>query len=37
MLQRDISPNNLLVKEDEHNPAWPAFLIDFDLEIKEKR
>jgi hypothetical protein len=37
MLQCDISPNNLLVNEDEENSSWPAFLIDLDLAIKEKR
>ncbi|KAF1362355.1 hypothetical protein EJ07DRAFT_163618 [Lizonia empirigonia] len=37
MLQRDISPNNLLVNEDEDNPSWPAFLIDLDLAIKKQR
>ncbi|KAJ4333150.1 hypothetical protein N0V95_009496 [Ascochyta clinopodiicola] len=37
LLQRDISPNNLLVNEDEDNPSWPAFLIDLDLAIKEQR
>ena len=37
MVQRDISPNNLLVNEDEDNSSWPAFLIDLDLAIKEQR
>jgi len=37
MLQRDISPNNLLVNEEEENSSWPAFLIDLDLAIKEQR
>ncbi|KAF2844618.1 hypothetical protein T440DRAFT_523364 [Plenodomus tracheiphilus IPT5] len=37
MLQCDISPNNLMVNEDEDNPSWPAFLIDLDLAIKEDR
>jgi hypothetical protein len=37
MLQRDISPNNLMVNEDDDNPSYPAFLIDLDLAIKEKR
>jgi hypothetical protein len=37
MLQGDISPNNLLVNEDEDNSSWPAFLIDLDLAIKEQR
>ncbi|UPX14635.1 uncharacterized protein EKO05_0005112 [Ascochyta rabiei] len=36
MLQRDISPNNLLVNEED-NSSWPAFLIDLDLAIKEQR
>jgi hypothetical protein len=26
-----------MVKEDEDNPSWPAFLIDLDLAIKEDR
>jgi hypothetical protein len=37
MLQRDISPNNLMVNEDAENPSWPAFLIDLDLAINEQR
>ncbi|KAF1352740.1 hypothetical protein EJ07DRAFT_135920, partial [Lizonia empirigonia] len=37
MLQRDISPNNLLVNEEEDNSSWPAFLIDLDLAIKVQR
>jgi hypothetical protein len=37
MLQRDISPNNLMVNEDDGNPSWCAFLIDLDLAIKEQR
>jgi len=37
MLQCDISPNNLMVNEDEDNPSWHAFLIDLDLAIKEDR
>ncbi|KAH8726801.1 hypothetical protein GQ44DRAFT_758368 [Phaeosphaeriaceae sp. PMI808] len=37
MLQRDISPNNLIVNEEEDNPSWSAFLIDLDLAIKENR
>jgi hypothetical protein len=37
ILQRDISINNLLINEDEENPSWPAFLIDLDLAIKERR
>ncbi|KAF1358632.1 hypothetical protein EJ07DRAFT_122543 [Lizonia empirigonia] len=37
MLQCDISPNNLMVNEDEENPSWRAFLIDLDLAIKEQR
>jgi len=37
MLQRDISPNNLMVNEDDENPSWPAFLIDLDFAIKEQR
>ena len=37
MLQRDISPNNLMVNEDAENPSLPAFLVDLDLAIKEQR
>ncbi|KAF1950653.1 hypothetical protein CC80DRAFT_360317, partial [Byssothecium circinans] len=37
MLQCDISPNNLMVNEDEDNPSQHAFLIDLDLAIKEDR
>jgi len=37
MLHRDISPNNLMVNEDDENPSWPAFLIDLDFAIKEQR
>ncbi|KAH7111261.1 hypothetical protein B0J11DRAFT_192449 [Dendryphion nanum] len=37
ILQGDISPNNLMVNEDEANPSWPAFLIDLDLAIKVPR
>ncbi|KAF1345648.1 hypothetical protein EJ07DRAFT_169940 [Lizonia empirigonia] len=37
MLQRDISPNNLMVNEDKDDSSWPAFLIDLDLAIKEQR
>jgi hypothetical protein len=37
MLQCDISPNNLLINEEDDNPSWPAFLIDLDLAVKENR
>ncbi|KAH7108768.1 hypothetical protein B0J11DRAFT_449461 [Dendryphion nanum] len=37
ILQGDISPNNLMVNEDEANSSWPAFLIDLDLAIKVPR
>lgn len=37
LLQRDISPDNLMVNGDEGNPSFPAFLIDLDLAIKEQR
>jgi hypothetical protein len=36
-LHRDISINNLMMNQDEENPSWPAFLIDLDLGIREKR
>ncbi|EGD97755.1 FunK1 protein kinase [Trichophyton tonsurans CBS 112818] len=37
MLQRDISPNNLMINEDEESASWKAFIIDLDLAIKENR
>jgi hypothetical protein len=37
MLQCDISPNNLIMNENEDNPSWHAFLIDLDLAIKKDR
>ncbi|OAL73284.1 hypothetical protein A7D00_3059 [Trichophyton violaceum] len=37
MLQRDISPNNLMINEDEESASWKAFIIDLDLAIKEDR
>ncbi|KAH8723427.1 hypothetical protein GQ44DRAFT_761081 [Phaeosphaeriaceae sp. PMI808] len=36
-LQCDISPNNLMVNEDEENPSWRSFLIDLDLAVMEQR
>ena len=36
ILQRDISPNNLIINE-ENNGSWPAFLINLDLAIKKQR
>ncbi|KAM5429321.1 hypothetical protein McanMca71_007718 [Microsporum canis] len=40
MLQRDISPNNLIINEDadaEDISSWKSFIIDLDLAIKEDR
>jgi hypothetical protein len=37
MQQCDISPNNLMVNEEDDNPSWRAFLIDLDLAVKEQR
>ena len=37
ILQRDVSIGNVLLNEEDDNPSWPAFLIDLDLAIKEKR
>ncbi|OJD26326.1 hypothetical protein ACJ73_02299 [Blastomyces percursus] len=37
LIQCDVSPWNLMVNEDKHNPSWPAFLIDLDLAIKVER
>lgn len=34
-LYRDISINNLLINEDDENSFWMAFLIDFDLAVRE--
>jgi hypothetical protein len=36
MLQCDISPNNLVINEEDDNPSWSAFLIDLDLATKEQ-
>lgn len=36
-LQGDISTGNLIVNEGKETQSWPAFLIDLDLAIKEKR
>ncbi|KAI1910566.1 hypothetical protein LOZ12_004500 [Ophidiomyces ophidiicola] len=37
MLQRDISPNNLMVNEDKDSASWKAFIIDLDFAVKEDR
>ncbi|KAF1970865.1 hypothetical protein BU23DRAFT_510832 [Bimuria novae-zelandiae CBS 107.79] len=37
MLQCDISPNNLMVNEEDDNQSWDSFVIDLDLAIKEQR
>ncbi|KAI0570679.1 hypothetical protein Alg215_10901 [Pyrenophora tritici-repentis] len=37
MLQCDISPNNLMINEEDNDLSWRAFLIDLDLAIKENR
>ncbi|KKZ66871.1 hypothetical protein EMCG_07477 [[Emmonsia] crescens] len=37
ILQCDISPNNLMMNEDDDNPSFLSFLIDLDLAIKEQR
>jgi serine/threonine protein kinase len=37
IIQCDISIGNLIMNEEDNNPSWPAFLIDFNLAIKEKR
>jgi hypothetical protein len=36
-IQADVSIGNLMMNEEKKNPSWPAFLIDFDLAIKEQR
>ncbi|KAK3312493.1 hypothetical protein B0H66DRAFT_608756 [Apodospora peruviana] len=36
-LHRDVSINNLMVNEDDDNLSWPAFLIDLDLAVRERR
>ncbi|KAE8155744.1 hypothetical protein BDV40DRAFT_294090 [Aspergillus tamarii] len=33
----DISTGNLIINDEEGNPSWPAFLIDLDLAICERR
>ncbi|KAB8212830.1 hypothetical protein BDV33DRAFT_197217 [Aspergillus novoparasiticus] len=37
LLQGDISTGNLIMNEDDDNPSWPAFLIDLDLAVLERR
>jgi len=37
IIQCDVSTGNLMMNEEDDNPSWPAFLIDFDLAIKEQR
>ncbi|EGE81746.1 hypothetical protein BDDG_04689 [Blastomyces dermatitidis ATCC 18188] len=37
LIQSDISPQNLLVNEDDDNPSWQSFLIDLDLAIRTQR
>ncbi|KAE8133847.1 hypothetical protein BDV38DRAFT_286466 [Aspergillus pseudotamarii] len=37
LLQGDISTGNLMMNEDDDNPSWPAFLIDLDLAVQERR
>jgi hypothetical protein len=37
VVQSDISIGNLMMNEDESNPSWPSFLIDFDLGIRQDR
>ena len=37
MLQCDISPNNLIINDEDDDLSWRAFLIDLDLAIKENR
>ncbi|KMP10202.1 hypothetical protein CIRG_09883 [Coccidioides immitis RMSCC 2394] len=37
LIQSDISPRNLLVNENDDNPAWRSFLIDLDLAIRVER
>jgi hypothetical protein len=36
MLEGNISIGNLLMREENSNTSWPAFLIDLDLAIKEQ-
>ncbi|EGE00861.1 FunK1 protein kinase [Trichophyton tonsurans CBS 112818] len=37
ILQRDISPNNLMINEDKESASWKAFIIDLDLAINKDR
>ncbi|KAE8397967.1 hypothetical protein BDV37DRAFT_276489 [Aspergillus pseudonomiae] len=37
LFQGDISTGNLIINNEEGNPSWPAFLIDLDLAIWERR
>ncbi|KAL5406572.1 hypothetical protein PMIN04_012011 [Paraphaeosphaeria minitans] len=37
LLQGDVSPDNLIINEDEKNPSWSACIIDLDLAVKEQR
>lgn len=37
LLQRDISPDNLILNKDAKTSTWPSFLIDLDLAVKEQR
>ncbi|KAF5856232.1 hypothetical protein ETB97_007685 [Aspergillus alliaceus] len=37
LLEGDISTGNLMMNEDVDNPSWPAFLIDLEFAVQEKR
>ena len=37
MIQGDISPNDFMVNEEHKNSLWRSFIIETNLEIKEKR
>jgi len=36
IIQCNISTGNLIINKKNNNPFWPAFLINFNLTIKEK-
>ena len=37
IIQYDILTGNLIMNKKDNNPSQPAFLIDFDLAIKEQQ
>jgi len=37
IIQYNVLIGNLMINKEDDNPSWPAFLIDFNLAIKEQR